>query len=341
MGAIAFDKSPLTLKDQKLGKYPVRVHLDGYEDWTGEVEVKENEFAELDIPLVRSTGGVQISSTPSGLHFILTSGVTTLEGTTPATLPALPTGDYSLKVQRAGWPDTVQNVVVKREAQTGTSAVFPGGTLEISSTPEGAAVWTQGKNLGTTPFRLADLPPGPVEVEYRLKGYKAAPASSVVKAGETAGLAVVLERLSDRDPTGEIAALEKNWAEYKRIATQIQQLAAAGTYRQVTDEMVLSLDQYVAKVSAAVGKLLPGSTVVFYDLPVSVTGTMNGSPKSIEWSKDHKTDHWVIQSNNLLAIAWRQDAAYFCFAENGKVTKDGFAEALRRGDEVIRRLLRE
>ena len=53
VGAVALEKAPLTLKELKLGKYPVRVRLAGYEDWDGEVEVKENDFAELTIPLVR------------------------------------------------------------------------------------------------------------------------------------------------------------------------------------------------------------------------------------------------------------------------------------------------
>jgi formylglycine-generating enzyme required for sulfatase activity len=58
IGAIALDKSPLTLKDQKLGRYPVRVRLDGYEEWTGEVEVKENEFTDLTVTLTKTAGAL-------------------------------------------------------------------------------------------------------------------------------------------------------------------------------------------------------------------------------------------------------------------------------------------
>ncbi|HNW42501.1 MAG TPA: serine/threonine-protein kinase, partial [Opitutaceae bacterium] len=47
VGTLAAEPSPLTLKEMKLGKYPVRVRLTGYEDWNGEAEVREDEVAEL------------------------------------------------------------------------------------------------------------------------------------------------------------------------------------------------------------------------------------------------------------------------------------------------------
>ncbi len=98
VGAIALDRSPLTLKDQKLGRYPVRIRLDGYEEWAGEVEVKENDFADLDIRLVRSTGRVVLTGTPGA---VVSEGSRRL-GTLPLTLDRLPTGPVRYTVSLEG-----------------------------------------------------------------------------------------------------------------------------------------------------------------------------------------------------------------------------------------------
>jgi hypothetical protein len=45
VGALEHGASPLTLKEVKLGEYPVVVTAAGYDEWRGKVEVKENEFA--------------------------------------------------------------------------------------------------------------------------------------------------------------------------------------------------------------------------------------------------------------------------------------------------------
>jgi serine/threonine protein kinase len=98
VGAIALEKSPLTLKEQKLGRYPVRIRMEGYEEWSGEVEVKENEFADLDVKLVRSTGRVVLTGTPGA---VVTEGSRRL-GTLPLTLDRLPTGPVRYTVSLEG-----------------------------------------------------------------------------------------------------------------------------------------------------------------------------------------------------------------------------------------------
>jgi len=272
VGGSALDKSPLTLKDVKLGRYSVVMRLAGYEDERREVEVKENEFATLDVALVRSAGAAQIASSPPGLAFELSGegkterGITpakveqlppgsytltvsragwpdqqqmvkvlrnqtvpavvefvggSLEikseppglafelsgqeraerGTTPAKIEQLPTGDYTLTVSREGWPDQKQAVTVRRNQTLPALAEFPGGALEITSTPPGAEVYSHGKGLGTTPLSLQDLIPSSLELEFRLAGYLNATRPALVRARETAHVAATLEKIPAQPET--------------------------------------------------------------------------------------------------------------------------------------------
>ncbi len=194
VGALEHATSPVTIKEAKLGKYPVKVRLAGYEDYAGEVEVKENAFAEVDATLVRSTGSVAITSEPSGLSYVLSGNEKTERGTTPAKVSAIPTGDYTVTLARSGWPEVKQTLRVERGAEARTSAEFPSGALEITSVPSGAEVYFEGEKAGVTPLSFRDSPPIMYAYELRLKGYKAATVSGEVKPGETARASAVLEK---------------------------------------------------------------------------------------------------------------------------------------------------
>lgn len=201
VGAIALEKSPLTLKDQKLCRYPVRVRLDGYEEWTGETEVKENEFTDLDVALVRSTGTVAISSEPAGLEAEVVGAVASNALTasprqivrTPATLKLL-TGAYEVRFRRPGWPEQTKAAEVMRNQSTQTTAEFLPGGLELTTVPSGAEVWRNGLRVGVTPYSAGEAVPGRYDFELKLKGYKPAATTLSVVAKQTARASVQLER---------------------------------------------------------------------------------------------------------------------------------------------------
>ena len=193
VGALELGTSPLTVKDVKFGKYPVTIRLAGYEEQRLEIEVKvENEFTPLDVALVRFLGAAELASKPAGLAFVLASKEKTARGTTPAKLEKLPTGDYTLTVIRAGWPDQTQRVSVARDQTARANVEFIGGVLEIASTPAGAEVFRDSQRLGVTPLRFDDTPPGARSFEFRLSGYKPATANGQVRAKETAHVSATL-----------------------------------------------------------------------------------------------------------------------------------------------------
>jgi formylglycine-generating enzyme required for sulfatase activity len=201
VGAVALEISPLTLRDQRLGKYPVRVRLEGYEDWDGEVEVKENDFAEMNVVLVRSTGTMTLTSEPGGLEAEVVGRVVpnapppaarqTVR--TPQELK-LPTGHYEVTFRRSGWPDQMRTLEVKRNRSVSAAADFVPGSLELTSTPSGAEVWSGGQAVGTTPYRVAEALPGRYDYEIKLKGYQMATAILTVNARQPARASVTLKK---------------------------------------------------------------------------------------------------------------------------------------------------
>ncbi|MBI4623672.1 MAG: PEGA domain-containing protein [Verrucomicrobia bacterium] len=195
VGTAAITKSPATLKDMRLGKYPVVVRLPGYVDQRAEVEVKENEFATLDLVLVRATGIAQIVSSPPGLRFVLGGPEKSERGTTPATLSVLPTGEYTVTVSRPGWPDVQQRLSVVAGRTASIVAEFVGGAVEVTSEPSGAEVWAQGRQVGRTPYNLRDVIPAAVEFELRLSGYQNGLARGEVRARDTARFNVALQKI--------------------------------------------------------------------------------------------------------------------------------------------------
>jgi len=80
------------------------------------------------------------------------------------------------------------------------TAMVPGtpagnaGTLSVTSTPSGAAVYVDTQYVGVSPVTLTTLAPGIHQVEVRSPDYQTSSFSTEVKAGETASISPVLQK---------------------------------------------------------------------------------------------------------------------------------------------------
>jgi len=194
VGAVAVETSPLTLKEQKPGRYPVHIRMARYNDWDGEVEVKQNEFAEVNVTLVRSTGTLRLTSEPSELDYEV-KGEVTKQGKTPGQY-VVPTGAYTVVFKREGWPDQTQTVEVTARGTFDVAGKFAPGTLVVTSEPTGAAVVSaDGTEAGHTPWK-SEQSPGEYSYELRLDGYESAEVSGTVRAGEETALSGTLQKSS-------------------------------------------------------------------------------------------------------------------------------------------------
>ena len=91
LGGTSAGKSPVTFKDLRAGKYPMRIALSGYETIEKEVEVKGNELTDLGTLTLQATkSAIELNSVPSGAQVF--QGATLL-GTTPLRRADLSAGD--------------------------------------------------------------------------------------------------------------------------------------------------------------------------------------------------------------------------------------------------------
>ncbi|MDI1319350.1 MAG: PEGA domain-containing protein, partial [bacterium] len=199
VGALEHGSAPLTLKEVRLGKYPVKARLPGYDDWSGEVEVKENEFAEVYAHLVRSTGKLQIATGAAGVNVDITpedkDGAA--QRIRPPQTLTLPTGRYALVFKRAGWSDRTRKISVARggaetveesyaDANRPANWLFHASTSELTAAAETGWLEAQIRTGDHHYFGLS----GKVNYPEALKWYqRAAAAGSASAPGRLALLA--------------------------------------------------------------------------------------------------------------------------------------------------------
>jgi len=145
-------------------------------------------------------GRVTVRSTPDGALVTLDGA---LAGTTPTTLEDVPFGSHVLQVARPGYVPAVERIELSEATSTrtitvtllgGESSAGPAvGSLDVDSRPRGATVFVDGRRVGTTPARLADVTAGSHDVRIELPGYRTVRAQVTVERGRTARLAVTLE----------------------------------------------------------------------------------------------------------------------------------------------------
>ena len=189
--------SPATFKSLKLGKYPLHISLDGYEPVDQQVEIKENEFADLGtITLMRSKGALQIATTPPDADYQISNATLGIKqsGKAPDTIKDLPVGTYDVIVTRGDWsiPGTAS---VKRNDTVIYSPAFTYGSATITSVPGGATVTENGKALGKTPLTIKDLRVGAHTFALELAGYKGGSASADITDNAAASLSATLEKI--------------------------------------------------------------------------------------------------------------------------------------------------
>jgi len=192
-GGIAL-RSPVTRTDLKPGAHKVKITLDGYDDIETVADITALKTTDLGmVHLLRQASELNVTSSPVGMDYVITSnGEVVAQGKTPANLPTLPVGDYTISVQRPGWPRYVQSISLKKGGSERINADFPTGSVVIRSTPSNADVLRNGVKIGVTPYTLGDMPPGRFELSLDMKGYDRTPVQGEVVAGKELVLATEL-----------------------------------------------------------------------------------------------------------------------------------------------------
>lgn len=148
--------APLTTGKLPVGNYVVVAQRGEYEE-SRSVTVSRQQVTESKIDL--ELGSVDLSTDPPDAGYKLSGNGRNWQGSLPAKVDDVSTGNYVLVVNRKGW-DLSEDVSIRRGVTTPKRVVFPYGAIEVTSEPTGLLVSTNGIEIGKTPTTIREIRPG-------------------------------------------------------------------------------------------------------------------------------------------------------------------------------------
>ena len=176
---------PATINDVPSGVYFWKVTRKG---WTQRKEILVKRGEHLQKQAVFEYGTLALDSQPTGLE-VSTNG--SPAGRTPLTLTEVPPGVYRISASDGDYKSAT-NLTVTRNGRAEHLFVFRYGIVNITSSPSGAMVSCQGKDIGTTPLNLERFPLGHWGFDLRLEGYVSSNCTMQVSEGKISTVKVKL-----------------------------------------------------------------------------------------------------------------------------------------------------
>jgi hypothetical protein len=160
-------------------------------------------------PAAVATGQLSIRSIPNRAGVMIDG---TWRGRTPLTVRGLSLGTHAVRVIEDGYVAETRRVAVDARS-SGTTVSFQlarvrgperpaaatprpaatTGAMRVESRPSGAAVFVDGRVVGTTPLQVSDLAPGAHQVRLELPGHRPWSTTTTVVAGQSVRVAASLE----------------------------------------------------------------------------------------------------------------------------------------------------
>lgn len=157
--------TPIKIDHLESGEYEVRLAVEGWPEYSEKVRVENNRHTS--VSAVFAKGGLKITSDPIGAEVWFQAADTnedaTKVGATPINLSDLPVGKHRIELRYEDWEPISRTVEVVDGVTEDLDFSWERALVSFESTPPGAAVFADGKRIGsgneTTPFR-AELPQG-------------------------------------------------------------------------------------------------------------------------------------------------------------------------------------
>lgn len=178
------------------GNHDVRVSLSGYADYQTSVSVRANQTSRIAASLqpLRRTGTVSFTSSPSGADVYVNGNHV---GRTPTGRVTFDEGTYTARFVLGGYQDTnVQFRVTSGDSRRVDGSLSRAvGTLQIQANVGGAAVFIDGRQVGTIPngsgrLTVSELQPGNHELTIVAPGYRTFLTDFNVPSGGTTPISV-------------------------------------------------------------------------------------------------------------------------------------------------------
>lgn len=178
-------KVPMRVDDVPAGNYSLLARRKGWE-LSADVSVSRGNVTtnRIEFPY----GSIAVTSEPSGL-VVSNNGVEV--GKTPIVLRELRPGPYVVTATD-GENALTATVSVGPKEEVKKPFMFHYGAVKLASTPAGATVVRNRKEIGKTPLMLDRIPAGEISVELRLQGYAPTNVTLRIVDGGTADLTAKL-----------------------------------------------------------------------------------------------------------------------------------------------------
>lgn len=186
--------SPVTIDSLEPGDHLIITRLVHFEESRKTVTLEPGGVASITMPLRKATGLVLVHSNPSGAD--VSEGDTSF-GTTPLFVDELSLGKHRLTFRLASFSE--KNVQVEIPDRTPVPVMVElssdSATLNVESTPPGAAVTVNGVDKGVAPVVLAGIPEGAADIGIHAAGYEPYERALRVSAGQREDVIVTLKEL--------------------------------------------------------------------------------------------------------------------------------------------------
>ncbi len=210
-GILQQGTTPLLIDALYPGPHAILIRKSGYEDYTDTVTAGPGmipTYNEFLVP-VPQTGFLDVVSSPGNATAYLDG---TLFGTTPTLFSSVIAGNHTLIVQKPGYMNYTQTIVV----QGGTSGLVQAdlekipdtGTIIIDSSPDGAALFLNGTYKTMTPANFEGVPAGYYSLDFQKPNYTTQDASFNLTGGETLEIFATLS--TDPNDTSKPSLLSYN-----------------------------------------------------------------------------------------------------------------------------------
>ncbi len=165
-------RTPSEIDIYEFGKFKIEVKLDGYLDYSEEIEITE-DYYDVNAKLEKA-GFLTVKSNPSGAEVFINDKFV---GKTPLTLPKLKKDNYTMKLTLKNYQDYVQDVDLIKSDKVDVNVKLEKMRSRVSFTGVigDAEVYIKGegieKNITKLPARNVELVYGGYEIKVRKTGF--------------------------------------------------------------------------------------------------------------------------------------------------------------------------
>ncbi|MFP6907002.1 MAG: PEGA domain-containing protein [Verrucomicrobiota bacterium] len=184
--------SPVEITGLLGGRHLIVVEKEGFIEARKTVEIKPGQREGAEFILETELGMALLHSEPQGAEVEVDGAA---RGVTPLLLTDLSLGQHRVTMEFSGFSprEIVIDTEDRRPQRYLVSLASDSGKVTFNSTPSGASVFIDGRNIGNTPVTQDRIAKGSHEVEFRMDGFADYKESLTIQSGTVDTMSAVLE----------------------------------------------------------------------------------------------------------------------------------------------------